>query len=605
MAPSSTSRQKTGSPRQAPSLPPAPGHAPTAPPSATTERWLAWVVLALILLALAIRVPLLFNAGLAEDETEHLHAAWAVAHGQVPYRDFWQPHTPLFYYLMAPVFALLGEDLRIVYVARGLMLLCLLLTLLQLYRIAKRCFDGLTGLLAILLLSYLWLWWTASYDIRPDIPQTLLILVSLSYFMRAWEGRRRGEFLAAGALMGIAWWLLLKTLFPLAGLIGLFGVSAGLRRSAAATRESLTNVALFLTGFAIPMALGAILLWGAGAWPAFVRWVLIGSFRSPERFSALSKMDAGVHSAFFALALVGAGLTVARMLRARAVDEVRLAPLLAGTVTAAVYLFLMPAPYSQSALPFLPLAAMYAADVVRRILARALAPGTPGEPVVPLGASRRRLAWAALAALLLAGACVPPLRTLLRTMPPLHDQWADGRALIRHVLAITSPGDSIFDVYRYYLFRPHATYYYRLADVILMWLQSGYIPESKIINDLVRTHCKVVIFSRPLRRLPPNLFAYLRSHYVPTRIQDRRQSVLVAGTVIHRGDLTGNRTTLSLVASAEYAIRVTGGIPNVSIDGKAYQASLFLAQGSHEIVVEGTFESLTIFYSRVLAIPDA
>lgn len=97
------------------------------------ERWISRAALALILLALAMRLPLLVNWRLVDDEVEHLHAAWAIAQGQVPYRDFFQNHTPLLYYLLAPVFALMGEDLRIVYVGRALMLLCILLILLQLY----------------------------------------------------------------------------------------------------------------------------------------------------------------------------------------------------------------------------------------------------------------------------------------------------------------------------------------------------------------------------------------------------------------------------------------------------------------------------------------
>ena len=154
---------------------PQPGGGPDAAPilptiRSSSERWLVVGVVILILLALAIRVPLLVNIKLEPDETEHLHPAWAIAHGQVPYRDFWQLHPPLFYYLMAPLFALMGDDLRIIYAARGLMLLCLLLILLQLYRIARACFDALTGLLAVLLLSYFVLWWRPAYEVRPDIP---------------------------------------------------------------------------------------------------------------------------------------------------------------------------------------------------------------------------------------------------------------------------------------------------------------------------------------------------------------------------------------------------------------------------------------------------
>ena len=583
---------------------PTAGRDPAAFPPAAIERWLSWAVLALILFALAIRVPLLFNAPLFQDETEHLHAAWAVAHGQVPYRDFWQLHPPLLYYLMAPLFTLMGEDLRIIYVARGLMLLCILLILLECYRIARTCFDALTGLLAVFLLSYLLLWWRSSYDVRPDIPQTLLVLMSLRWFLRAWERHRRTDFLISGALLGVAFWLLIKTLFPLLGLILVFALSSLLRRSAAAIREHLTGLALFLAGFAVPVVLGGLLLWVAGAWPAFFHWAVISAFRWPERFSPFGLVDQRPHVVSWMLAIVGVGHNVTRMVAARVVDEVQLSPLLAGSVTAAVYLFLMPAPWRQSALPFVPLAAMYGADMVRKVVAQAMSPETtaPSEAGVQVVRSPWRLAWAGLAALLVIGVCVPPLRAVLRKMPPLSDQWQGRRLIIRYVLALTSPEDSVFDSYGLYIFRPHATYFNVITTAHLMWLQSGWIRELDIIHDLRRGHCKVAIFSRYLAELPPNLLGFLKLHYVSTGYHEQDRVVLVAGKELRPPDLEGNGSIVSLIATAEYAVQVRRGNPKVYIDGQLYQRPRFLEQGDHHIVVEGEFDVLTIFYSRALAV---
>src|SRR5581483_7929587 len=48
------------------------------------------------------------------DEFQYAHAAWLVAHGSVPYRDFFEVHFPLVYQALAPVFAVLGDDPRAV-----------------------------------------------------------------------------------------------------------------------------------------------------------------------------------------------------------------------------------------------------------------------------------------------------------------------------------------------------------------------------------------------------------------------------------------------------------------------------------------------------------
>jgi hypothetical protein len=504
-----------------------PAHPQTVSPAAigSAERWLSWVALALILVALVIRTLMLFHASLGKDEVEHLHAAWAVAQGQVPYRDFLQLHTPLLYYLLAPIFALMGEELRIIFVGRGLMLLCILLILLQLYWIARKCFDALTGILAVLLLSYLLLWWPPVYEFRPDIPQTLLVLMSLWQFMRAWKRQSRTEFLAAGALLGVGFWLLTKTLFPLVGLALVFAVSSSLKRSHVALWQNLQGAVLSWAG---SPSRHMLLLWYAGA----LRIFGMGGCQcalSPERFPIPDHLMINVHGVFWGLALSGMVVAVTRVVRARVAAEVQLSPLLAGSVTAAVWLFLMPAPYQQSALPFLPLAAMYGADVLRRVVGRAMGAGTSGlaaqgESAVPFLRSPARLAWAALAGLLLVGACGLPLLAL--GAQPLQDRTAHDLQRIRYVLAITSPGDSVFDSFGGYIFRPHATYYYRLSNVVIIWLRSGVIPESDIMNDLQRSQCKVVM-AGGLSRLPPALLQFLRSHYVATGPYS--YGVLVAG----------------------------------------------------------------------------
>ena len=44
------------------------------------------------------------------DEFEHVHSAWHVLNGAIPYVDFFEHHHPLLWYLLAPVLALTGES---------------------------------------------------------------------------------------------------------------------------------------------------------------------------------------------------------------------------------------------------------------------------------------------------------------------------------------------------------------------------------------------------------------------------------------------------------------------------------------------------------------
>lgn len=52
------------------------------------------------------------------DHAEHIHAAWLVWQGQVPYRDFFEHHNPLFWYVLAPFVAAFYKNALVLYAAR-------------------------------------------------------------------------------------------------------------------------------------------------------------------------------------------------------------------------------------------------------------------------------------------------------------------------------------------------------------------------------------------------------------------------------------------------------------------------------------------------------
>ena len=69
-----------------------------------------WIVAALALGAAAVRLlPLQFLHPLNWDEIEFFRATSWIAQGRFPYRDFWEHHTPLAWFLFAPVTALVDS----------------------------------------------------------------------------------------------------------------------------------------------------------------------------------------------------------------------------------------------------------------------------------------------------------------------------------------------------------------------------------------------------------------------------------------------------------------------------------------------------------------
>ena len=69
------------------------------------------ILLAFIFTAgvLVLRLPEIWRRMFDPDEFEHLHAAFCLWTGMVPYRDFFEHHPPFFWLLLQPLF-FIGEN---------------------------------------------------------------------------------------------------------------------------------------------------------------------------------------------------------------------------------------------------------------------------------------------------------------------------------------------------------------------------------------------------------------------------------------------------------------------------------------------------------------
>lgn len=94
------------------------------------------------ILSFAAVVYWTFTQAMNPDEMEHLHATYLLLEGRVPYRDFWQNHTPTLWFVFAPIMAAWPVDASICYVARGVGLLGSLLVFLTAVRVSVELCEG-------------------------------------------------------------------------------------------------------------------------------------------------------------------------------------------------------------------------------------------------------------------------------------------------------------------------------------------------------------------------------------------------------------------------------------------------------------------------------
>src|SRR5215831_17348989 len=111
-----------------------------------------------LLAVFGARIPLLASRLFDPDELEHAHAAWSVFKGMLPYKDFFEHHTPWYYYVLFPFFKWFNVDRSIdsathfLLLGRVLSLVLTALSILLVVAIGRRWQSRRVGLTAGLLL---------------------------------------------------------------------------------------------------------------------------------------------------------------------------------------------------------------------------------------------------------------------------------------------------------------------------------------------------------------------------------------------------------------------------------------------------------------------
>lgn len=115
------------------------------------------------------------------DNVEHLHTSWMVWQGYLPYKDFFQHHNPLTWYLSAPFVAYLIDDENIFSIFNIVGIITLYFIAYYHYKLFMLNQENKSAamiLFAVLIGAYSLLW---STDYRPDTFMYLFFYIGLYY----------------------------------------------------------------------------------------------------------------------------------------------------------------------------------------------------------------------------------------------------------------------------------------------------------------------------------------------------------------------------------------------------------------------------------------
>lgn len=201
------------------------------------------------------------------DEIEHLHAAWLVSVGQIPFVDFLEQHNPVLWYVLAPLLRFMSGNLQVVFVARVLQLTLLAATLAVFYRSARFFFSQASSLWSTVLLLLTFTFTRNMMEVRPDPWMVFFLLSSLYYWLCALRSGHRRHFIFSGLCFGVASILLQKAL-----VVGLLFFFLGAQRWVLLRRKCILDAFAFLGGFILPVLAFVAVLHFAGMLSEYYFW---------------------------------------------------------------------------------------------------------------------------------------------------------------------------------------------------------------------------------------------------------------------------------------------------------------------------------------------
>lgn len=151
------------------------------------------------------------------DTFEHLRMSWLVSLGNMPYRDFFEHHHPLLWYMFAPLMKVLPHNAMLVfYVAKALTVCCSLLTFYIIYLIFKRFLGGKNGFWYFLICASVFFPVLYSFSFyKPETFARLFYMLGLYCFFDYAEVRKTKSLIWCGICFCVAFFFIQTSVFSI------------------------------------------------------------------------------------------------------------------------------------------------------------------------------------------------------------------------------------------------------------------------------------------------------------------------------------------------------------------------------------------------------
>ena len=452
-----------------------------------------------------VRLPLLPHRAFDPDEFEHAHAAWSSFKGMLIYRDFFEHHTPWYYYALRPFFNLFQVDasldsgMHFLVLGRALSLALTILSVALVVRMGRHWADRRIGLLAGLLLVSQPIFLQKTVEMRPDVPALAFFVGGLALLLRGLE--EKGDvpasglrwFAGAGLAVGAAVMCTQKALFVLPGaLVGLaiWALSGGSTR---ALRSRIIAIFLFVAGVGVPAALTWAAFAAQGAGREFItnNFLLNARWKHTATHQLVKVLTTS--GPVLALALVGMSRSLLRFFREKPRRHGDLV-LICTAVGLFVGVLVVPSAHRQYYLMPLAIVCLFAAEGLFFLIALAWPRARP---------------W--LLGTALAGLAVLPIIALVDAYQESNDEQL---VRLQRVYQTTKPTDLVMDGWAGAgVFRPHAFRHFFLHEETRAMLPSAEWDAYLDALESGRIRPKLIVLDQNLRAMGPRFLDFVDRRY--------------------------------------------------------------------------------------------
>ena len=151
------------------------------------------------------------------DTVEHIHAAWLVSEGKIPFVDFFEHHNPLLWYVLAPLTKLFERNVVIIPIVRTIAVLGYFACIWMVYQISHRIYGKKAAQYSALILFCVYGIWRDIANMRPDIFMYLCFLSGLYWFLKYMSDKKLRQLIVSFLCISISFLFLQKAVILGAG----------------------------------------------------------------------------------------------------------------------------------------------------------------------------------------------------------------------------------------------------------------------------------------------------------------------------------------------------------------------------------------------------